>query len=70
MLTGITKITDHLHPRLVSIAPSLVQITSLSVNRFPNKVAPNVPNNTLRNLPLCYFALILIVSLTPFINKT
>ena len=34
-----------------------------------NKLAPDVPNNILRNAPLCYFASFLIVLLTSFINK-
>ena len=36
----------------------------LPVNRHPNKLAPNVPNDMVRNLPFCF-----IISLTPFINK-
>ena len=41
----------------------------LLVNRFPNKLAPNVAHNILRNPPFCRFASFLIVSLTHFINK-
>ena len=41
----------------------------LLVNRFPNVLAPNVPNNILRNFPFCYFSSFLIVLLTLFINK-
>ena len=41
----------------------------LPVNRFPYKLAPNVPNNIPRNAPFCYFASFLVVSLTRFINK-
>ena len=37
----------------------------LSVNRFPKKVAPDVPYHILRNS----FASFLIVSLTPSTNK-
>ena len=44
-------------------------IVPLPVNRFPNKLAPNVSNNILRNPPFRSFALFLIVSLTPFINN-
>ena len=29
----------------------------LPVNTFPNKIAPNVPNNVLRNLSFCYFGI-------------
>ena len=36
------------------------------VNKFPNIEAPKVPNNILRNPPLCSLASCLIVSLTPF----
>ena len=39
-------------------------IVFLLVNRFPNKLAPNVPNNIVRNPHFCSFA-----SLTSFINK-
>ena len=39
------------------------------VNKFPNKDAPKVPNNILRNPPFCSFVSFLIVSVTPF-NKT
>ena len=41
----------------------------LPANRFPNKLAPKVPNNIPRNLPFCYFDSFLFVSVTPFINK-
>ena len=50
--------------------PSLTPILPLPVNRFPNILAPNVPNNILRNPRFCYFASFLIVSLKPFINKS
>ena len=39
------------------------------VKRFPNKLAPKVPNNIPRNPPFCYFASLLIVSLTSFNNN-
>ena len=45
-------------------------IVPLSVNRFPSKLVPNVPNNIFRNPPVCSFAYIWTVSLTLFINKT
>ena len=32
------------------------RLTPLPVNRFPNKLAPNVPNNMLRNSLFCSFA--------------
>ena len=51
------------------IDPSSAVIIPLPVNRFSNKLAPKVPNNIPKNPPFCSFALFLIVSLTPFINK-
>ena len=44
-------------------------ITTLPIIRFPIKLAPNLPNNMLRNPPFCSFASFLFVSLTLFINK-
>ena len=41
--------------------------TGVSLKYFLNDC--KVPNDTLRNLPFCFFASLLIVSLTPFINK-
>ena len=43
--------------------------TPRPVKRFPNKLAPNVPNNTLRNPPFCSFTSFWTVSVTPFHNK-
>ena len=49
-------------PRLVTIAHSLAFITTclgilafttLSLNRFPNKLELNAPNNMLKNQPFC-----------------
>ena len=34
---------------------SISVFTLLLVNRFPDKLAPNVSNNLLRNPPFCYF---------------
>ena len=51
------------------MVPSPALIVPLPVNRFSNKLAAKVTNNIPRNSPFCYFALFLIVSLTPFINK-
>ena len=56
-------------PSLAVISPSRALFVSLSVNKFSNKLALNVPNNVLRNLPFCTFASFLIVSLTYFVNK-
>ena len=36
----------------------------MPVNRFPNKLAPNIPNNLVKNPPFCSFASFWIVSLT------
>ena len=51
------------------IVHSPALIAPLPVNRFPNKLAHEVPNNILRNPSFCSFASLLIVSLTSFINK-
>ena len=59
----------HLKPWPALIISSPALITPLPVNRFPNKVAPKVPINILRNPPFCSFASFLIISLTYFINK-
>ena len=48
---------------------SPVHIVSLSVNRFPNKLAPNVADKLPKYLPFYTFASFLIVLLTVFINK-
>ena len=53
----------------VLIVPSPAPITPLPVNKFLNKLAPDVFNYVPTNQLLCSFALFLIVSLTPFINK-
>ena len=66
-------------PWVVAIAPSpalitplsgILFFTPLSLNKFPNKLAHNVPNSMSRNAAFLSFASILIVSLTPFISKT
>ena len=44
-------------------------IVPLPVKRFPNKLAPKVPNNILKNPPFFSFASFLIVALIPFINN-
>ena len=36
------------------------------VNKFPNKPAPKVPNNILKNRHFCSFVSFLIVLVTPF----
>ena len=56
-------------PSPALIVPSRALIVPLPVNRFLNKLAPNVSNNILRNSHFCSFASFLIVSLMPFINK-
>ena len=50
--------------------PSPALIAPLPENRFPNKLAPKMPNNIPRGPPFYSFASFLIVSLTPFNNKT
>ena len=61
-----------LEPSPALTVPSPALITTLPdkffVNRSPSKEAPNVPNNPLRNPPLCPLASFWIVSLTPFNN--
>ena len=49
--------------------PLPAYITPLSINRYPNKLAPNAPNNISRNPPFFSFTSCLIVFLTSFINK-
>ena len=56
-------------PWLLSGTSALAQTTSLSVNRFPNQLAPNLRNNFLRNPPFYSLVLFLIIFLTHFINK-
>ena len=51
-------------PSQVAIVPSPALITPLPVNRFPNKLASNIPNNIPRIPPFCSFASFWIVSLT------
>ena len=49
--------------------PSSVRMTHLPVDRFPNNLDTNIPNNMLTNPSLGVFYFILIVSLIPLINK-
>ena len=48
-------------------SPALI-IPFQPVNKLPNKLAPNVPNNILKNPPLCSLVSFSIVLPTPF-NK-
>ena len=48
-------------------SPALIVL--LPIHRFPNKLAPNVPNNTPTNPPYCSDALFSIISLTTLITK-
>ena len=48
---------------------TLLAIAPFPGKRFPNKVAPNVPNNILRNPPFRSFTSFWTVSVTPFNNK-
>ena len=52
------------------IVPSSALIVPLPVKRYPNKLATNIPNSILRNMPCCSFALFLTVSLNLFVNKS
>ena len=54
-------------PALTIPSPALI-IPFPPVNKLPNKLAPHVPSNILRNPPLCSLVSFLIVLLTPF-NK-
>ena len=58
-----------LSPVLITPRPCLFTIAPFPAKVFPNKLAPNVMSNILRNPPFCSFALFWIVSLTPFNNK-
>ena len=49
----LTSPTVH-SPALIVPLPAL--ILTLHVNRFPKKLALNVPNKILRNPPFCSFA--------------
>ena len=44
-------------------------IPFLPVNKLPNKLAPNVPSNILKNPPLCFLVSFSIVLHAPF-NKS
>ena len=48
--------------------PSPALIIPFPDNKLPNKLAPNVPSNILKNPPLCSLVSFSIVFLTPF-NK-
>ena len=54
-------------PALIVSSPAL--ITPCPPNEFPNILGANVSNNIGRNLPFCYFASFLFVSLMPSINN-
>ena len=54
-------------PALTIPSPVLI-IPFPKVNKFPNKLAPNVPSNILKNPPLCSSVSFLIVLVTPY-NK-
>ena len=54
-------------PALITPSPART-IPFPPVNKFPNKIAPNVPINILKNPPLCYLVSFSIVLVTPF-NK-
>ena len=54
-------------PALTIPSPALI-IPFPPVNQFPNKLAPKVPSNILKYLPLCSLVSFSIVLVTPF-NK-
>ena len=51
-------------PALIIPSPALI-IPLPPVNKFPNKPAPSVPNNMLKNPPFCSFTSFSIVLPTP-----
>ena len=53
----------------VLVVPLPTLIVPLPFDRFPNKLAPNVPTNILGNLWFCCFTSFLIVLLMSFIDK-
>ena len=55
-------------PALIIPSPALI-IPLPPVNKFPNKLAPNVPNNMLKNPPFCSFTSFSIVLPTPLNNN-
>ena len=62
-------IKDLLDTQLALIILSPALIVPLAVNRFPYKLAPNVPNNIIGNPLLCSLTSFWIVSLTPINDK-
>ena len=53
---------------LAALPSPALNIPFPPVNKFPNKLPPNVPSNILKNPPLCSLVSFSIVLLTPF-NK-
>ena len=75
-LSRITSITSSynsfsssVYCSTLSLRLCLFTIAPLPVKIFPNRLTPSVPNNILRNRPLCSSASFWIVSLTPSGNK-
>ena len=60
-LTLLATLSSH---ALTIPSPALI-IPFPPVNKFPNKLAPNVPSNILKNPPLCSLVSFSIVLLTP-----
>ena len=55
---------------LLAMLPSpALTIPFPPVDKLPNKLAPKVPSNILKNPPLCSLVSFIVVLLTPF-NKT
>ena len=56
-------------PILITSRLGILAFTPLPVYRFPNNLAPNLPNNILRNPSFLFFCFIFNCFLKPFINK-
>ena len=56
-------------PALITPIQGVLGVILLPVNRFPNKLGLNVPNNMLRNLFFFYLYLRKSTFFTTFINK-
>ena len=50
---------------LATLPSPALTIPFPSVNKLPNKLAPNVPSNILKNTPFCSLVSFLIALLTP-----
>ena len=64
-----TSLNEVHSPALYTLCSRLFAFTPLLENEFPSKLAPNVPNNILRNPPFYFFDSFSIVSVRLLINK-